>query len=135
MCVFVDELTIGDDLSDRVSLLLDIVEAVYIVSDAYVYGYGLDTEHVGSIGENWGPDKPATGESIANNRIADVSWLTLFAPELVDEYGREWLLSAPAWKRQELDDGGIMLVASPDPTDYDTFTEGRKCLREYFDLE
>ncbi len=115
-------------------MLLNIVETVYTASDDYIYGYGLDTEHVGSIGENWGPDKPVTNESIANNRIADVSWLMLFAPELVDEYGREWLLSAPTWKHQEFDDGGIMLVASPDPTDYDTFTEGREYLREYFDF-
>lgn len=58
-----------------------------------------------------------------------------FGPELVDEYGREWLLSAPAWKREEFEDGGIMLVASPDPTDSESFTEGRDDLRNYFGLD
>jgi len=75
MCVFVDELTIGDDLSDRVSLLLDIVEAVYIVSDAYVYGYGLDTEHVGSIGENWGPVDILLRVNAEESRAVGVSGL------------------------------------------------------------
>lgn len=56
----------------------------------------------------------------------------LFGPEMVEEYGREWLLDAPAWKRTELDDGGIMLVASPDPTDYGTVVDGREKLRAYF---
>lgn len=115
----------------RIHLLLSMVEVVHAALDAR-YAYGFDTNHVGSVGEDWGLDKPVTDESLSENRIAEVSWLMLFGPEMVGEYGREWLLDAPAWKRTELDDGGIMLVASPDPTDYETFTDGREKLREYF---
>ncbi|ELZ26992.1 hypothetical protein C475_08656 [Halosimplex carlsbadense 2-9-1] len=126
------DLTLGEDVETRVSTVLKFVQTVYAATVECRYAFGLDTEHVGGIGEDWGPDKPVTDESLAENRINEVSWLTLFGPELVVEYGREWLLSAPAWKREELDDGAILLVASPDPTDYEQFSEDRDILRTYF---
>jgi len=58
----------------------------------------------------------------------------LFSPELVEEYGRAWLLSAPAWERRELDDGAILLVTTPDPTDWNTAPQARQDLATYFDL-
>lgn len=115
----------------RICLLLSMVEVVHAALDSR-YAYGFDTNHVGSVGEDWGLDKPVTDKSLDDDRIAEVSWLMLFGPEMVEEYGREWLLDAPAWKRTELDDGGIMLVASPDPTDYGTVVDGREKLRAYF---
>lgn len=39
----------------------------------------------------------------------------LFSPALVERYGRERLLSIPAWRKVEFDDGGIMLEMSPSP--------------------
>lgn len=36
----------------------------------------------------------------------------IFGPELVAKIGRERLLSAPAWKVEELDDGAILLIPS-----------------------
>ncbi|SFR98028.1 hypothetical protein SAMN05216559_1960 [Halomicrobium zhouii] len=131
MDVSEDDLVGHEDGHARIELLLSMVEMVHAAVDAR-YAYGFDTNHVGSVGEDWGLDKPMTDESLAENRIAEISWLMLFGPEMVAEYGREWLLQAPAWERRELDDGGIMLVASPDPTDYETFTDGREQLREYF---
>ncbi|ELZ26986.1 hypothetical protein C475_08626 [Halosimplex carlsbadense 2-9-1] len=125
--------SIGDKTENRVDLLIEMIESISGVLDEYIYAFGLDTEHVGSIGKGWGPDKPVTDESLGENRINEVSWLMLFGSELVAEYGREWLLRAPAWKRQELDDGAILLVASPDPTDYEQFSEDRDILRTYFD--
>ncbi|ELZ26983.1 hypothetical protein C475_08611 [Halosimplex carlsbadense 2-9-1] len=113
--------------------MLEVVETIYSALDDCIFGYGLDIEHIGSLVEGRELGKPMTDESLAENRINEVSWLMLFGPELVAEYGREWLLSAPAWKREELDDGAILLVASPDPTDYEQFSEDRDILRTYFD--
>ena len=58
----------------------------------------------------------------------------VFSPELVKEYGHEWLLSAPAWEQRELDDGGIMLVTIPDPTDWNEAAAACQDLANYFDL-
>ncbi|ELZ26988.1 hypothetical protein C475_08636 [Halosimplex carlsbadense 2-9-1] len=131
--VFVDEFEIDDNVSERTELLLDLVLQIYTATEAVAYAYGLDTEHVGSLVEGRELGKPMTDESLAENRINEVSWLMLFGPELVAEYGLEWLLRAPAWKREELDDGAILLVTSPDPTDYEQFSEDRDILRTYFD--
>ena len=44
-----------------------------------------------------------------------VGWITFFSPELVKKYGKEKLLSAPAYKAEELSDGGILIRASYGP--------------------
>ena len=54
-------------------------------------------------------------ESAKNNNILRIWWLNFFGPKLVEKFGREKLLSAPSWKTEELSDGGIMLVRSPNP--------------------
>jgi hypothetical protein len=46
-----------------------------------------------------------------NEQTVDTLYfINLFGPELVNKLGRDRLLSAPAWKIEELDDGGIFLV-------------------------
>ncbi|ELZ08579.1 hypothetical protein C479_14608 [Halovivax asiaticus JCM 14624] len=57
------------------------------------------------------PD-PVSDEALANNRIDHPTWLMLFPPEMVEGYGREWLLDLPAEHMEELDDGAIMVVAT-----------------------
>lgn len=44
-----------------------------------------------------------------------IGWLTFFGPELSEKYGKEKLLSAPAYKVEELSDGGIFIQASYSP--------------------
>ncbi len=44
-----------------------------------------------------------------------ITWLTFFGPELVNKFGREKLLSAPAYKIEKLSDGGILIVSGPTP--------------------
>jgi hypothetical protein len=62
---------------------------------------------------------PFTAESLAHDEYEHLSWVTVFPPKMVDTYGRETLLSAPAWKTMELDDGAILLVTHEDPHDTD----------------
>lgn len=51
-------------------------------------------------------------DGLANNQIDHPTWLMIFPPEMVAEYGREWLLDLPAEYIEELDDGAIMTVAT-----------------------
>ncbi|VVB99998.1 Uncharacterised protein [uncultured archaeon] len=48
-------------------------------------------------------------------RRGHIAWLTFFGPELVKKFGREKLLSAPAYKIELLSDGGILLISGPTP--------------------
>ncbi|MFQ6039871.1 MAG: hypothetical protein ACE5PV_03360 [Candidatus Poribacteria bacterium] len=40
-------------------------------------------------------------------------WANFYGPEYVRKYGREFLLNAPGWRKEELDDGGIAYIISP----------------------
>lgn len=60
---------------------------------------------------------PFTAESLAHDAYESLSWLTVFTPPVVETYGRETLLSAPAPIVTELDDGAVLLVAYDDPLD------------------
>ncbi len=39
-----------------------------------------------------------------------IFWANFFGPAYVEMLGREFLLAAPGWKKQELEDGGILYV-------------------------
>jgi len=45
--------------------------------------------------------------------IKQLGWLNFFGKEKVEEIGREKLLSAPAYKVEELEDGAIVVLLSP----------------------
>jgi len=63
---------------------------------------------------------PVSPSSLLNSRYVALSWLTLFTPSMVEHYGREILLSAPAYHTEELDDGAIVLLCNDKPLDIDT---------------
>lgn len=44
----------------------------------------------------------------------------LFPPEMVETYGREWLLNLPADRVEELDDGAVMIVTTDAIPKYDS---------------
>lgn len=134
MFVLTSDLDASPDLEATIREVLDRVAFVYQSVDGCQYAYGLDVQHLMRLGKDAGPDIPVSRESLAENRIEWVSWLMLFSPEMVEEYGREWLLSAPAWERRELDDGAILLVTTPDPTDWNTAPQARQDLADYFEL-
>jgi len=58
---------------------------------------------------------PFTAESLSRSEYAFLSWITVFTPPMVETYGRETLLSAPAWETRELADGAVLIVAYGDP--------------------
>jgi hypothetical protein len=59
-----------------------------------------------------GYDTPSEKE-IAALSLRKIMWANFYGPEYVRKYGREFLLNAPGWKKEELNDGGIAYVISP----------------------
>ena len=59
-----------------------------------------------------GYDTPNEKE-IATLSLRKIMWANFYGPEYVRKYGREFLLNAPGWKKEELNDGGIAYILSP----------------------
>src|SRR5262245_1597690 len=51
-----------------------------------------------------------TVKSLAHDQPRFLFWINVFGPELVQQIGKDFLLKAPGWKKEELDDGGILYV-------------------------
>lgn len=108
--------------SQQFQELFDLVRRFYEATDAQ-YVFGMHSGRIETIGlpENRnGIRSPITDASLAQNRIVAPTWLMLFPPGMVEEYGREWLLDLPAERIDELDDGAIMIVATTDIFDADS---------------
>ena len=58
---------------------------------------------------------PFTAESLAKDRYEYLSWLIVFSPPVVETYGRETLLDAPAYHVEELADGSVLIITDKDP--------------------
>lgn len=56
-----------------------------------------------------GENEPSS-KSVELVELKSILWANFFGPEYVEKYGRDFLLAAPGWKTEELDDGGILYV-------------------------
>lgn len=54
-----------------------------------------------------------TEKQIQATRLTRIMWANFFGPEYVIKYGRDFLLNAPGWLKEELPEGGILYVLSP----------------------
>jgi hypothetical protein len=61
----------------------------------------------GSIDESGGN---RVGKYLERTELRYIFWANFFGPKFVEGLGRKFLLDAPGWKKQELDDGGILYV-------------------------
>ncbi|SFR92873.1 hypothetical protein SAMN05216559_1170 [Halomicrobium zhouii] len=107
---------------DESALAASAVDLLELVEGAYSGGpsqpkfvYGVSEPHYSRLVENDVPP-PVSPESLAADRIEYACWLMGFPPALVETYGRETLLSAPAWQTTELPDGGVVVLATENPT-------------------
>lgn len=61
-------------------------------------------------------DHPIYGETIypvdLKKGLPGIYWVNFFGPNVVEKLGREKLLSIPCYKREEFDDGGLLLALS-----------------------
>jgi hypothetical protein len=57
---------------------------------------------------------------VLSSFVPDIYWMTVFGRPYVELFGRERLLSCPAHRVQELDNGAIVLQLTPELTDTET---------------
>jgi hypothetical protein len=109
-----------DSLNDEaLDTLIECIGTGYTATDDRPLAIYAETpKHRFHLGEVKQP--PVTAESLAHEEYACLSWLTVFTPPMVETYGRETLLSAPAYRVEELEDGAIVLVCHDKPFDWDT---------------
>jgi hypothetical protein len=104
------------DLAETAVDLLELVEYAYAGGPKRPrFVYGVSEPHRKRLVENE-IRPPVTPESLSEDRIEYAAWLMGFPPSMVEHYGRETLLSAPAWQTSELPDGGIVVLTTEDPT-------------------
>lgn len=111
---------VTDPVDDEaLETLIDIVEIGYHATAEHPIAVYVETpKHRFYQGEAEQP--PFTATSIAHDGYNCLSWLTVFTPPMVETYGRETLLSTPAYHTKKLDDGGILLVCHNRPLDWNT---------------
>jgi hypothetical protein len=47
---------------------------------------------------------------VSRSRVRFLFWASIFGPDLVRRIGKEFLLNAPGWKKEEQDDGSVLYV-------------------------
>ena len=122
-----ENLTWSSDGRERLGAAFSFVTYVYAHTDPqYVFGmHDWRAERIPKDPDefNYALPSPITDEGLARNWINHPTWLMIFPPELVEVYGREWLLNLPAETVEELDDGAIMTVATESILDCQSDTE------------
>ena len=108
-----------------------LTEFLGIMKDFYSllrpsYGDVHTTEMVKTVGGNRG--ESSLGINL-ERALPDIYWANFLGPEYVDMFGRRKLESAPCYRVENLSDGGILLLLTPSPFDYDKDPEGVQKLR------
>jgi hypothetical protein len=63
-------------------------------------------------------------------------WVNFFGPSVVENCGgKEKFLNAPAWKVEELGDGGVLIMLGPSPLNPKQYREAQNELLRYFGKE
>jgi len=57
-------------------------------------------------------------KAVSRARLERIMWANLFGPDYVSRYGRDFLLNAPGWRVEELDDEGILYVVTESMTEF-----------------
>lgn len=94
--------------------------AIYRLTDPQ-YACGLHSYQIESLGQY--TPFPISEDAFAANCIERPMWVMVFPPPMVAEYSRDWLLSLPVERVDELDDGAIVTIATTDFFDADSSTD------------
>lgn len=99
------------DTKKRIDEFIKIAKIIWNALDPKpIYGI-VDTYSNTSIACLYRPHD----EDILNLKIEpNFYWLNFFGPELIEKFGKEKLLSTPAYRVEELDDG-ILIIVTPVP--------------------
>lgn len=66
----------------------------------------------------WLSSDPRAKEPFAAPRVQEVFWLNVYGPQLVQELGRERVLSTPCAHMEELPHGAVLWLTRPTPADF-----------------
>lgn len=69
-------------------------------------------------------------KTVKKTELKYMLWANFFGPAYVEKFGRQFLMAAPGWKKEELDDGGILYVVTE--SYYDWWTKPPTEVLEYF---
>jgi hypothetical protein len=100
-----------DQGKERTQHLVSLVTALANVLHP-LYGYA----HI-QADASLGTD-PHTSDSFAPIGVYEIHWLNIYGKNLVEQLGRERVLSTPCFHCEELAGGGVLLLSRPTPLDY-----------------
>jgi hypothetical protein len=75
-------------------------------------------------------DNMIGGKSVKKTELKHIFWTNFFGPAYVEKLGKEFLLEAPGWKKEELEDGGVLYVATE--SYFEWWSKPPKDILEYF---
>jgi len=85
--------------------MADLVE---VLEPDYVWGMPM-------VGPDPDVGRRPTDKPISEN-IQDIGWITVLSPQMIESLGgREYVLDTPAWYREELSTGHIMILTADNP--------------------
>jgi len=76
-----------------------------------LYGWGHSDEDIRLANE------PHVTDALAPLELVQVYWLTILGASMVDKLGRDRVASAPAYRVERLNNGSVLIVTSPFPTE------------------
>lgn len=125
-----DDETIAEHVSDFADCLVDLYSAAVDADAPPTYVLGADqNQRLALLGENGAVATTRAG--VHDGRVEQLYWLQILPPGMVESVGRETLLSAPAWRVEELDDGAVLFASYP----YPHFPENESAIEEHVGVE
>lgn len=108
----------------NVGILIELSKKLYTYLSP-VYGFG-------EYGIGW-REVPSKDDILSGN-VKRFCWVNFIPKNLVKKMGIEKLLSAPVWKVEELDDGGILLVLAPNPLNVNEVEKKKTVVEKHLGL-
>jgi hypothetical protein len=112
----VDPLNFFRELGEQEERAAQVVKLVRALATHCPAAYGFSHSSTDML---MGSD-PHPSDSEAANRVYEAYWLNVYGREMVEEVGRERVLSVPCWYLEELPKGGVLWLTRPTPGDFDT---------------
>jgi len=103
--------------------ILSCAKRLYVWGNM-TYGYICHEQDWGEKNYFGIPTRVASGKTVSTGGLdlreglPGIYWANFFGPLYVEFFGREKFLSAPAYFKEELPDGGFLLLTAPSPLDY-----------------
>jgi hypothetical protein len=133
--------------AERIKAFLGFSKKLYVLFGAY-YGRAYQKEdeaRQNRVFTYFPPGHPRAGKVYSEtgfggdtrSGIPGVYWANFFGRIYVEMIGRQKFLSAPCFQREELEDGGFLLLTSENPLDWDKpeVQELRKAMRDHLGYE